>query len=116
VNIFITGATGFIGNHFLVKLLARLRVEDRVFLLVRRKGVIHDQRVQELMGSLEDVARFRDEILSSDYVFHLAANPVFGRSGTVILGFKNRVMLVLFKFLSRKLNVALWGMLFEKHR
>ena len=78
MNIFITGATGFIGKSFLKNLLSQTGPADRVFSLARASSARQDERVRELAGTLDIVERFKNEILSSDYVFHLAANPVFG--------------------------------------
>ncbi|MFH1368210.1 MAG: SDR family oxidoreductase [Elusimicrobiota bacterium] len=73
MNIFITGASGFIGNVFLNRLLRRIRPEDKVYILVRSILKLSDQRVIQLAGSLETLGKYENEILSSDYFFHIAA-------------------------------------------
>jgi short-subunit dehydrogenase/uncharacterized protein YbjT (DUF2867 family) len=78
VNIFITGASGFIGRNFLKQLLLNATSEWRVYVLVRDPLNYQDPRVIELQGELNNISAFRDELLESDYVFHLAANATFG--------------------------------------
>lgn len=78
MNIFLTGATGFIGKSFLSNLLNVLGTEDRCFVLQRREFQFEDKRVVQLIGSFEEISQFRDDILNCEYFFHLAANPIFG--------------------------------------
>lgn len=79
MNIFVTGASGFIGRHFLSELLMAAAQEWRVWVLVRRSLNHGDSRITELQGDLKAIASFRRELLESDYVFHLAANAAFER-------------------------------------
>ena len=78
MNIFITGASGFIGRVFLKQLLQITAVEWRIYVLVRYPLGYQDPRVIELQGELQSITAFREELLESDYVFHLAANATFG--------------------------------------
>ena len=78
MNIFVTGATGFLGRNFLPELLSAIGDEDRVFLLLRRDIDIDDARVKKLFGALETVEKFSREIAGCEYIFHLAANPAYG--------------------------------------
>lgn len=78
MNVFVTGASGFIGRHFLAELLSVAPADCTVWALVRRPLGVGDPRVRELSGDLGAVASFRRELLESDYVFHLAADATFG--------------------------------------
>ncbi|MBI5195880.1 MAG: SDR family NAD(P)-dependent oxidoreductase [Nitrospirae bacterium] len=78
MNIFITGATGFIGKNFMEQLYPAMGADDRCFVLVRKKALFDDSRITQLNGSLEEITKFKDEILQCEYFFHIAANPVFG--------------------------------------
>jgi uncharacterized protein len=78
VNIFVTGASGFIGRVFLRQLLHGVAPDWRVHVLVRTPLNYQDPRVVELLGELQEITAFREELLQSDYVFHLAANATFG--------------------------------------
>lgn len=81
MNIFVTGASGFIGRHLLAELLARAAPDWRVWALVRAPLRAGDERVVELRGDLRAIASFRAELQASDYVFHLAANAAFAGAG-----------------------------------
>lgn len=81
MNIFVTGATGFVGRHFLDRLLAACGPDDTVYTLARREAAWDDPRVVPVRGSLEAIADHRDVLLASDYVFHLAANADFASTG-----------------------------------
>lgn len=78
MNIFITGTTGFLGKNLLSHLLAVLKPEDRIFLTIRKEFRYDDKRITPLVGDLSDISRFKEEILSCEYVYHLAANATFG--------------------------------------
>src|SRR4030042_291919 len=72
-NIFITGATGFIGKKLLVKLVQN----NLVSALVRpeSKNKINDfpeKKVQVIFGNLLDNASYSGLLDKADYVFHLA--------------------------------------------
>jgi len=73
MNIFITGATGFIGSVFLKTLLPTLHQDDRVFVLVRSLRQYTDKRVVQLVGTLEAIHNFKETIVTADYFFHIAA-------------------------------------------
>lgn len=73
MNIFVTGATGFIGSVFLKTLFPRLKSGDKVFVLVRSGQQYGDKRLVQLAGTLETLHNFKENILMSDYFFHIAA-------------------------------------------
>lgn len=75
MNIFITGASGFVGRAFTEALLKRLLPGDRVFALSRSPAQYGDSRIIPLKGSIERIADFGKEALSSEYFFHIAADP-----------------------------------------
>src|SRR5512146_2598440 len=72
MNIFVTGATGFIGSH----LVRRLAAEGHsVRCLVRRKsntGLLKELRVQLVYGDVNDRAALRQGMSGCDWLFHLA--------------------------------------------
>lgn len=78
MNIFVTGASGFIGKVFMRELLDRLGQESTVFVLSRSTVKFNDPRVLYLDGDLSSIDRYAGEITEADYVFHLAANATFG--------------------------------------
>ena len=78
MNIFLTGATGFLGKNFLEKLLLNITDKDVVYILLRREIKIKDARIKELFGCLEEIEQFKNEILECNYFFHIAANSTFG--------------------------------------
>lgn len=86
MNIFITGATGFIGSVFLKTLLPSLNGTDKVFVLVRSIQQYADKRLVQLVGTLEMMHNFKESILMSDYFFHIAAESrlVGGKNYTKI--------------------------------
>ncbi len=77
-KIFVTGATGFIGQHFLRELLDRSGPDDRILCLVREPLDATDGRVRSVLGDLAHVHEFADRIGDCDYVYHLAANAAYG--------------------------------------
>lgn len=77
MKIFITGGTGFIGRSFISHLSPALKPEDRCLVLTRMETSFEDNRITGLLGTLEDISRYRDEILSCEYFFHLGANATF---------------------------------------
>lgn len=78
MNIFITGATGFLGNNFLYHLLSTIKFDDRIFVFHRKEAQFEDKRIIPLVGSLDEIFKSKDEILMCEYIFHLAANAAFG--------------------------------------
>ena len=78
MNIFITGATGFIGKHLLPALLARLPEDAAVHVLARSPFNHDDPRVTPLTGTLEGLADHERELLSATHVFHLGGIATFG--------------------------------------
>ncbi len=80
-TIFITGATGFIGKHFLAHLLSTISERAKIYVLVRNDVVFSDPRVIALKGDLRDIKRHATEIREAQYVFHLGANVNFFGGG-----------------------------------
>jgi short-subunit dehydrogenase len=78
MNIFVTGASGFIGHAFIRKLEDTLKNNDNVFLLLRKNIEFKDSRFHCLNGTLEDIGKFSKIILDCEYLFHIAANATFG--------------------------------------
>ncbi|MCM8795627.1 MAG: NAD-dependent epimerase/dehydratase family protein [Candidatus Omnitrophica bacterium] len=73
-NIFITGATGFIGR----KLALNLVQDDKVSALVRPQsqdkiGKLKEAGVEIIIGDLLNINSYLDKLKDIDYVFHLAA-------------------------------------------
>ena len=78
MNVFLTGATGFVGKSFVTNLLDVINPNDTIFVLVRKEVEYKDSRIIQLAGSLEDISNFRNDILCCQYVFHMAAIAAFG--------------------------------------
>lgn len=78
MKIFITGITSFLGKSFLPKILNKLSQNDEIFILVRKKIKCDDKRVHQLVGSLQEIEKFEKQLLECEYVYHIAANAVFG--------------------------------------
>jgi short-subunit dehydrogenase/SAM-dependent methyltransferase len=83
VDVFITGATGFIGGHVARHLLRHgLRGQKVRLLLLTRdpERVPEDLRgpaVVPIVGELDDLPRLKDALRGVRYVFHLAAEVKF---------------------------------------
>jgi len=73
VNVFVTGATGFVGAHLVKALRAR---GDSVAALVRRPALAEQQGwgndVRLVRGDLDDAAALRDGCAGADVVYHVA--------------------------------------------
>jgi len=73
VNVFVTGATGFVGAHLVKALLAR---GDRVAALVRRPALAAQlgwgPEVRLVRGDLADEAALREGSTGADVVYHVA--------------------------------------------
>lgn len=76
--VFVTGATGFVGRHFLPRLLARLGPADKVYTLVRQPKRAADSRVLPLVGDLRTIGDHAAALLDADWIFHLAADATLG--------------------------------------
>lgn len=75
MNVFITGATGFIGGQ----LASTLGEENNISILVRKASVAKVRWLEELdvkviLGSLHENHAYQSEVRNADYVFHCAAN------------------------------------------
>lgn len=77
MNIFVTGASGFVGKRFLSDLLAAAAPDWRIRVLARRPLRAAGPQVEVLQGDLENIGAHRNALLECDYVFHLAANATF---------------------------------------
>src|SRR5688572_21156205 len=73
VNVFVTGATGFVGSHLVKALRAR---GDRVAALVRRPALAAQlgwgPEVRLVRGDLSDEVGLRDGAAGADVVYHVA--------------------------------------------
>ncbi|HET9385660.1 MAG TPA: NAD(P)-dependent oxidoreductase [Gemmatimonadales bacterium] len=73
MNVFVTGATGFVGAHLVKALLAR---GDRVAALVRRPALAQQlgwgPEVRLVRGDLADEAALRDGCAGAEVVYHVA--------------------------------------------
>ena len=78
MTIFITGASGFIGSHFLKRLLETADSSAKIYVFGRAAGSSMSDRVQFLKGDLAEIHKYSHELLASDYVYHIAANATFG--------------------------------------
>lgn len=73
-NVFITGATGFIGKNLALKLAEK----NRVFALVRRESIkktiiLQEKGIEIILGDLLNSNSYSRKLNDIDYVFHLAA-------------------------------------------
>lgn len=71
-NVFLTGASGFVGQAVLSSLLARLSPEDNIYMLTRRTLDISDARVFEIRGDFAVLDSLYDVISKADYIIHVA--------------------------------------------
>lgn len=70
--VFLTGASGFVGQAVVSSLLARLSSADRMYVLVRRTFSISDDRIIELRGDLAKLDQFAEDIRKAHYIIHVA--------------------------------------------
>jgi short-subunit dehydrogenase len=73
MKIFITGSTGFIGKKFL-DLLLKSHKDHQLVLLQRHSNGINFPNLRILESDLHNVESYKQELLDSDYVFHIAAS------------------------------------------
>jgi short-subunit dehydrogenase len=74
-NIFVTGATGFIGQS-LVACLKKRYPASHLTLLVRTPYTIPG--CETIVADAIDIEKYRTQLIEADVVFHLAANAQFG--------------------------------------
>ena len=77
MKVFVTGATGFVGQHFVTRLLEKLQPNDTVYALTRSPFSSSDSRVVPVSGDLQNLNAVSAKILECDYVFHLGAYALF---------------------------------------
>jgi len=75
MNIFITGASGFVGKAFLKKLKPLLAGADRAYCLSRLPAAADAEHIIPLVGDLRAPETFKTELLGSDYVVHIGGAP-----------------------------------------
>lgn len=78
---FVTGSSGFIGKVFTKRLVDSLSETDKIYLLVRVPpvdSVFINNKIVFLTGQLSEISNFKEQLLESNYVYHLAANATFG--------------------------------------
>lgn len=80
MTIFITGATGFVGRHFFKLLSSKAPAGSTFYILARSAAPSEFPGATLLSGGLEQLEEFRDQLLKSDYVFHIAAKATYGKS------------------------------------
>ena len=69
-NAFVTGASGFLGQHLVLDLLSQCR---QVFYLCRRRTGEEPAGIRIIDGALEDPESYRGSLNAGTTVFHLAA-------------------------------------------
>jgi nucleoside-diphosphate-sugar epimerase len=73
MNIFVTGATGFIGSHLVPKLIARGHALTCLVRDPQKAGMLAQQGAALAVGDVTDRESMRAPMRGSDAVFHLAA-------------------------------------------
>jgi len=74
MNIFVSGAAGFVGSN----LINRLQVEqNNIFVLVRNTAVESNKNVKVIEGDILDIDSFAGALKTCDLVFHCAAYVSF---------------------------------------
>jgi nucleoside-diphosphate-sugar epimerase len=71
-TVFITGATGFIGQAVMHEILKSLTPEDKLFMLVRKPVECEDKRIVTITGDLESLEKFEELIRTADFIIHIA--------------------------------------------
>lgn len=76
MNIFVSGAAGFIGSN----LIKRLRVEqNNIFVLVRNTAIESRENINVINGDVLDIGSFSEAMKTCDLVFHCAAFISFNK-------------------------------------
>lgn len=81
MKIFITGASGFVGDYLLKDMLRVLDHTATIYTLLRSPIEVFDPRVKVLKGSLEEIEKYSEELCDCEYVYHLAADANFNSKG-----------------------------------
>jgi nucleoside-diphosphate-sugar epimerase len=72
ITVFITGATGFIGQSVMSELLRSLGPEDRVYALVRKPVAFGDRRVVTVTADLKSLEPIVPQLQEADFIIHVA--------------------------------------------
>ena len=75
MNIFITGGSGFIAQHFINCVLKNRLAngKDRIFILTKKNILVQASEIEVILGDLSDKKDYYQQLISSEYVFHFAA-------------------------------------------
>lgn len=71
-TVFLTGATGFIGQAVTQAILICLKPDDRLLLLVRKPFECADPRIVTLAGDLASLEKVADHVRTADFIIHMA--------------------------------------------
>ncbi|MCE5231256.1 SDR family NAD(P)-dependent oxidoreductase [bacterium] len=84
MNVFITGATGFVGRYLVETMLADERFAGAdIYCLVRDERKLSDSirdKIKILAGGSSDMERHAETIAGCEYIFHVAALATFGNN------------------------------------
>lgn len=78
MKIFVTGATGFIGSQFLKSLTRQMPADGKIYVFARSPIDIESKQIIKVTGELSELRKYSAEICECDFVFHIAANAVYG--------------------------------------
>ena len=85
MSILITGITGFVGSHLVDYLLQNEKIhsKEKILGLTRwrspKENILHlvdNDRVEFVYGDVRNRESIDQEVMKSDYVFHLAASNI----------------------------------------
>lgn len=72
MKVFVTGATGFIGNHLVQRLVSEGHEVRCLVRLGRKTRLLDNLRVQRVYGDVNNRAALREGMRGCDWLFHLA--------------------------------------------